>query len=154
MKRIIDYLDDGTIIVDGGCSIQPPTARKQHRTIVIDVPVPSVQAEYWKPNYIRPQMTSAQLQARQDREEWRSMGYCTPTRYDSLTGGLRFVTIEQVQAAAAHLAVKMEREQSQPEQPQPIAVPDWPKPAVVVEPEPVPVVVNRTAARFASLELR
>ena len=41
----------------------------------------------------------------------------------------------------------------------PIAVPSWPtrqpveQPAVV-EPEPVPLVVNRTAARFASLEVR
>lgn len=46
----------------------------------------------------------------------------------------------------------------QPE-PAPVAVPNWPKlkpveqPAVV-EPEPVPLVVNRTAARFAALEVR
>jgi hypothetical protein len=35
----------------------------------------------------------------------------------------------------------------------PLVVEDWPTP-VVVAPAPVPVVANRTAARFANLELR
>ena len=37
----------------------------------------------------------------------------------------------------------------------PLAVPSWPvRQPAVVDPAPVPVIVNRTAARFASLEVR
>jgi hypothetical protein len=81
--------------------------------------------------------------------------YCTPRRYDSLTAMPKPhpVTVEQVQVVAAIISAKQVREQTAEPELQPIAVPDWPMPAVV-EDVPAVVTVNRTAARFAALELR
>lgn len=106
-------------------------------------------------------------------------GMCAPARYEPLTArpadaprriiaelappaGWRDVHIAVVPApAAVAYDDPDELDEWGDEEPEelPLAVPSWPtrqpveQPAVV-EPDPVPVVVSRTAARFASLEVR
>jgi hypothetical protein len=87
-----------------------------------------------------------------DLDDWEdTYGYCTPSRRATLTAS----RVEPEVGIVPDLAPAVELVPDLA----PIAVGDWPtrqtvEAPAVVEPELVPVVVNRTAARFGSLEIK
>lgn len=97
-------------------------------------------------------------QARQPRREHAA--YCSPLRYDPLTmirensytyDLARVTAGEPDELDDINNLDELDDWRDDPEE-LPLAVPNWPT-RQTVEPDPVPVVVNRTAARFAALEL-
>jgi hypothetical protein len=94
---------------------------------------------------------------------------CTPSRYNAMTRNRYAVDDRNSQEIWAGWDGELPDEEPLPEPvqrvvypqlkpvappPPPIAVPNWPVRPVVVEADPVPIVVNHTAARFGSLEIR